>query len=119
MGIVVLGPWLFKKDAIVISKVISRDIVNYLLIKKGYSQNELVDLMDITTEKIDSILHNKDKLAPYNIISFTKKTDIKFWQIIYEGIPQEHYHFLPEKAIQRSILCKQLSDAIKRKKERS
>lgn len=95
-----------------ISRTISTDIIEYFQ-KKGSSIDEIAEAMDTSSDHIIDIINNKSAFSADNINSYLKSTNIHFWEFAFKAIPLNH---LPEKARNRVLLCKKLSDHLKKKK---
>ena len=97
-----------------LSPVISKDIVNYFLTQKSYSQRELALSMDTTVERIRSILYKKEGLSKEELDMLLKLSNMKFWEFASLAISPDH---LPIQIRKRIAVCKEISDHLKKKKK--
>ena len=97
-----------------ISKVVSTDIIKYLLKTKGMTIENIAEAMDTTVPRIKNINKNKETFIPQDINTYVKSSDIHFWEFIIEAVPLNH---LSEKARNRVLVCKELSEKIKKNKK--
>jgi hypothetical protein len=98
-----------------IPQIISVDILHYLQTKKGLSVNEIATALDSTPIFIKKVLKNKESLTSHHINAYLRKENKRFWEFALEAIPLDH---LSEKARKRILLCKDLTNIIKKKKNR-
>ena len=73
-----------------ISKIISIDILQFLLKKKGYTKESLSKSMDISIKDINKILQNEAYLNLEHIENFSKKENYNFCELLYEAILPNH-----------------------------
>ncbi len=85
--------------------------MQYLQKEKNLSVSEIAQFMDVSADHIEKVLKSKETLTPEHITTYLKATNQHFWEFTIAAIPMEH---LPEKAKNRVLLCKELSDHIKK-----
>jgi len=96
-----------------ITKAISLDIVHYLIEKRGYSLKEAADALGTSKSHIRQIQKKKEALSPENFQILLKNLNMRFFEFAVEAINLDH---LPEESRKKILLCKELSDHIKKKK---
>jgi transcriptional regulator with XRE-family HTH domain len=98
-----------------LSTVISRDIVNYLLTQKSYSQRELAEALHTTIERIRLISFKKDGLSKEELEIILDISNMPFWEFASHAIPLEH---LPEKTRKKVALCQEIAEHLRKKKKK-
>ena len=96
-----------------ISKTISIDILKYLQEDEKLSVEEIAAAMGTDVDHINEIIKRKKHFTAADLESYLKSSGLHFWEFAIKAIPLNH---LPEKAKDRVLFCKQLSDQIKKKK---
>jgi len=74
---------------------------------------EIAAAMDTTTTHIDNVISNKEQFTSEDLNAYLKYSGLRFWEFAIRVIPLEH---LTPKARDRVLLCKELSEHIKKKK---
>ena len=97
-----------------ISKIISIDIVRYFQREKHLSVDKIAQSMDTSSEHIEDILESKQTFTSNNIDYYLKYSNLYFWEFAFAAIPLEHF---PERVQSNIMLCKELSDHIKKKEK--
>jgi len=95
-----------------ISKIISIDIIHFLLESKGFTKESLSESMGISVEDINKVLKSKIALSQEHIDTFSKNEEYKIWQLMYDAIPLNH---LSKKAREKIELCRLLSKRLRKK----
>ena len=85
--------------------------MQYLQKEKNLSIDEIAQYMDVSIDHIKKVLKSEETLTPNNIITYLKATNQHFWEFAIAAIPIGH---LPEKAKNRVLLCKEISDHLKK-----
>lgn len=96
-----------------ISPILSQDIVKYLTQTKGYSVEKVAQMMGVEDSVIAGVLKKKVSLQREHIDKYLAEEGLHFWELAFAAIPKQH---LSEKAYKRIMLCKQLSEKIRRKR---
>ena len=99
------------KAVMSISREISIDIMKYLQ-KEGMSVDEIANAMRVSSPYIQKIIDKKTILKPKNINSYIKNKDIRFWEFITKAVPKGH---LTPKLKKKLLICKELSDCLKKR----
>lgn len=94
-----------------ISKIISIDIIRFLLESKDFTKESLSKSMDISVKNINKVLKKKISLSQEHINNFSKNEEYKIWQLMYDAIPPNH---LSEKAREKIELCRVLSKRLRK-----
>jgi len=89
------------------------DIENYLQKEKKLSVDEIAASMNTTPERVENIINKKDNFTSEDINSYLKFSGFHFWEFTLKAIPLNH---LSEKTKKRVIICKEISDHLKKKK---
>jgi len=95
-----------------ISREISIDIIQYLQTKKKMSVEEIAESMGTSPKYIQDIISRKTPLKAKYLDFYIKNANIKFWEFAIEAISMNH---LSKKSRDRILLCKKISDNIKKK----
>ncbi len=95
---------------------ISEDILEYLYKKEKMSINEIAESMGTDPDYIKNAIKGRKTLTIDHINYYTSHKGIHFWEFALAAIPLNH---LSEKIRNRILLCKQLSDHIKKKTKSS
>jgi plasmid maintenance system antidote protein VapI len=96
-----------------ISKVVSMDIVKYLQEERNLSAEAISTSMGTTISHVEKVINKKEQFTPEEINKYINSSELQFWEFALAAIPLNH---LSEKTRNRVLLCKQLSDHIKKKK---
>ena len=96
-----------------VSREVSGDIVKYLQNKKGQSISDIAKSMDTSPSHIQNVINKKENLRSNDINAYLKNNNIHLWQFAIKAIKIEH---LSPKAKKKVLLCKELSEHIKKKK---
>ena len=91
------------------------DIIEYLTNKKGMSVEDIAKAMSVDTDHIKQVKNKKKNFTPDDINSYLKSQNQRFWEFAIEVIPLEH---LSDDSRKRILLCKELSDHIKKSKKK-
>ena len=97
-----------------ISKEISMDIVKYLQSAKGKSIKDIAEDMSTSSTHIQKIINKKSTFEIENINFYLKHQNIKFWEFALEAIPMDCFS---SKVRRKILICKELSDHIKKRLE--
>ena len=89
------------------------DIANYLQKEQKLSVDEIAVSMETTPEHVKNIINKKEYFTPEDINTYLKFSGLHFWEFALASIPLNH---LPEKIKKRVIICKEISDHLKKKK---
>lgn len=73
---------------------------------------DIAKAMGTTVSHIKAVMKNKEPLTPTNVNTYISSIDLHFWEFVLEAIPIKH---LPGKVKKKVLLCKQISDYIKKK----
>lgn len=98
-----------------VSKTVAIDIVQYLQKEENLSVDEVAHAMGTTPDHIKDVLKNKASFDTPNINHCVKFLNLHFWEFALAAIPINH---LPEKAKNRIFLCRDLSEQLKKKKNK-
>ena len=93
--------------------MVSIDIVKYLQREKKLSVSDIALSMNTTTDHIEKVINQKTQFTAEDIDSYLKSSNLHFWQFAIKAIPLNH---LSARARDRILLCKELSEHIKKKK---
>ena len=93
-------------------RVISQDIVKYLHEVKGFSIEEIANIVSMPVSNIKLILKGLDTFSCENIKSLIEKQKISVISILSEACPEEH---LPEK-LQKNVILYKHVQKVKQKK---
>ncbi len=99
-----------------VSKTVAIDIVQYLQKEKKLSVDEVADAMGTTPDHIKDVLKSKASFDTPNINNCVKFLNLHFWEFALAAIPIEH---LSEKARNRILFCREVSEHLKKKKNNS
>jgi hypothetical protein len=89
------------------------DIAIYLQKEKNLSVEAIAASMDTTLEHVEKVISKKEQFTPEDINTYLKTSELHFWEFILEAVPLNH---LTEKIKKRILLCKEMSDHLKKKK---
>ena len=89
------------------------DIVKYLQEDQKLSVEDISTSMNTTVSHVKKVISKKEQFTPEDLNAYIKSSNIHFWEFAISAIPLKH---LSEKTKSRVLLCKQLSDHIKKKK---
>ena len=99
-----------------VSKEISVDIIRYLQEKKGLSIDDIAKSMSTSFTHIQEVINKKSNLRSENINFYLKNKNIKFWEFAIDAIPSDH---ISPKSKRKILICKKLSDHIKKNKKKT
>ena len=88
------------------------DIVNYLQKEQNLSVKDIAASMETTVSHIEKVISKKELFTPEDIDAYIKFSGLYFWEFILEAIPFNH---LSKKTKSRVLLCKEISDHLKKK----
>ncbi len=94
------------------SKEISTNIMQYLQEKEELSVDSIAEAMNISSDQVQKIINKKSCLTVENVLTYLKNTNTKLWKFSIETNLIEH---LPKKIKKRMLICKEISDHIKKK----
>ncbi len=94
--------------------VISQDIVKYLHEVKGFSLEEIADIISMSVINVRLILKGVSTFSAKNIVSLIEKQDKSIIGLLSEACPENH---LPEKLKKNVVLYKHIQE-VKRKKSK-
>jgi len=94
--------------------IISQDIVKYFHEIKGFSPEEIADIISASPEDVKKILQGYSTFNQDNIASIMNKYDKPIIAILSEACPEGH---LPENLLSKVRLYKHLQE-VKRKKRK-
>ena len=69
--------------------MVSIDIINFLK-QKGYSDNEIAQMIGTSTSFINDIFEKKSTLSEEHLIAIKNKTNTSLTQLIIEAVPEKH-----------------------------
>lgn len=94
-----------------------REITNLMLLyfmRKGKKTKKLAKEMSSTIEHIEDVLNEKSNFTAEDIDNYSKNNNMKFWEFAIEVLGLDN---LPEKSKNKVMLCKELDEIIKKKKD--
>ena len=98
-----------------LSTVVSRDLVNYMLVQKSFSQKELAEALGTTVKRIRLILCKKESINREELNTLFKLSDMKFWELATSAIPSKH---LSESVLKKIKICQEISDHLKKNRRK-
>ena len=99
-----------------ILKIISIDIVKYLQEQKGQSIDDIAKYMSTSSTHIQKIINKEAHLTSENLNYYLKNQNIKLWEFVLKAVPINH---LTPKSREKILICKKLSDHVKKIKKKS
>ena len=90
----------------------SMDIVKYLQKEQKLSVESIATSMHTTVSHVEKVISKKEQFTPEDINEHIKSSKLHLWEFTLSAIPLSH---LTEKTKNRILLCKQLSDHLKKK----
>jgi len=103
-----------RKDMIMLPCIISQDIVKYFHEVKGFSLEEIANIISASKKDVESILKGLSTFTAKNIKSLIKKQDNSIIKLLVDACPENH---LPEKLKKNVALYKHIQK-VKRKKSK-
>jgi hypothetical protein len=94
--------------------IISQDVVKHLHKVKGFSVEEIADIISASVEKVKHILQGNSTFNQDNIVSLIDKYDKPIISILAEACPEDH---LPENLRSNVSLYKHIQK-VKRKRRK-
>ena len=91
------------------------DIIKFLQRDLNLSVEDISSSMGTTVEHINNVINKKEPFSGEDLDAYLKFSGLHFWEFSYKAIPLDH---LTEKARDRILLCKRISDHIKKKKKK-
>ena len=92
--------------------VISQDIVKYLHEVKGFSLEEIADIISMPIEDIELVLKRSKTFSAENLKSLIEKQDETLIEVLANACPEEH---LPEKLQKKVFLYKHIQKVKKKR----
>jgi len=88
------------------------DIVKYLQEDQKLSVEEIAASMNTTVSHVEKVVNKKEQFTPEDINAYLKSSELHFWEFILKAVPLSH---ITEKIKKRILLCKEMSDHLKKK----
>jgi hypothetical protein len=104
-----------RKRAIMLPWIISQDVVKYLHEVKGFSVEEIADIISTPVKNIKKILQGNSTFNQDNIISLIDKYDKPIIAILAEACPEGH---LPENLRSKVSLYKHIQELKRKRRKR-
>ena len=89
------------------------DIVKYLQEDQNLSVSDIATSMSTTVSHVEKVISKKEQFTPEDVNEYIKFSNIHLWEFTLKAIPLNH---LTEKIKKRILLCKEVSDHLKKKK---
>jgi len=88
------------------------DIVKYLQEEQNLSVKAISTSMNTTISHIEKVISKKEQFTSKDVNTYINSSELHFWEFVIEAIPLNH---LSEKTKNRVLLCKEISDHLKKK----
>ncbi len=88
------------------------DIVKYLQEEQNLSVENIATSMNTTISHVEKVIDKKEQFTPEDINAHIESSKLHLWEFTLLAIPLNH---LTEKTKNRILLCKEISDHLKKK----
>ena len=87
------------------------DIVKYLREDQKLSVKDISTSMNTTVSHVEKVISKREQFTPEDINEHIKSSKLHLWEFTLLAIPLNH---LTEKTKNRILLCKEISDHLKK-----
>ena len=94
-----------------VSRIVSKDILQYLQGEKKLSVFDIAVSMNASADHIVGIINQKEQFTAKDLDSYLESSKLHFWEFAIKAIPLNH---LPQKARKNVLICQEISDRLKK-----